>query len=646
MPKMMQQRNKKETLNGVSHHRSMAVRKAVPVSDEDNGSLSFVMISSNNAGTRYNWWEDEYYSEQLDVSGANTERLKTFFKDHIRSVDTAIGKVDNVRVENGELIADVTFGKDDASQAIEQKYRDGILTDVSIGYEIVGYDVQKRENDIDLVTVTDFNIYELSAVGIGFDSGATKREKEDNMPKELLERLSELIAKAERTAEENAEMAKLERMKLDEENADRAKESKDDAAAKKIRVLEEKIAEADRQNEIRSICDEYNASEELRTKFLEKGTADQLRKALLDEKISKEAKTRTYVSANGGMRDEMLGDMADGFAMRMGVKVENASNEAKQFSMASLLDMGRALTGYAGYDKMALAKRTLVTADFPLLLENAGNRILTQNFAEVDATYREWVAEEDVADFRSQTDVTFGNGGELPRIYDGGELNEADAEESGETWNIDSYGRKFTLTRQMLINDDLRALNRLFSEFGITASRTLNAHVYRLLQAQKEYANYKMSDGYGIFNATNHKNVQSLSLDADGLSKGKALMRKQKDLAGNPINLSARYLIVGADLEQTALQLLNSTADLADNKNEGVVNVHYKSVNPIIDNAISGDSWYLAHERRTIKVGYLQGTNRSPVTNIIDTSLLGVTIEGVFDFGVMAEDFRGLVKGK
>ena len=162
---------------------------------------------------------------------------------------------------------------------------------------------------------------------------------------------------------------------------------------------------------------------------------------------------------------------------------------------------------------------------------------------------------------------------------------------------------------------------------------------------QGEYANYKMSDGSGIF-VTAHNNTQSLALDADGLSKAKALMRKQKDQSKEPLNLSARNLIVGADLEQMALQLLNSTGDLADNKNSGVVNTHYKTLAPIIDNAIAGDGWYLATDRRTVQVGYLQGTNRSPVTNIIDSSILGVTIEGVIDFGVMAEDFRGMVKGK
>ena len=337
--------------------------------------------------------------------------------------------------------------------------------------------------------------------------------------------------------------------------------------------------------------------------------------------------------------------MADGVALRLGANIEDAHADANMFRNASMLDLGRALTGYSGYDRTELAKRTLVSADFPILLQEAGNKILTQGFAEAGATYKEWVNETEVADFKEQVDASFTMGGELPKIYDGGELNEGEAIEGGERWSIDSYGKKFVLTRQMLVNDDLRALNQIFNSFGAMASRTANGHVYRLLQNLGEYSGYTMADGVSMYDASRN-NSQSLALDSTNLGLARALMRKQVDPTGSPLNIAPEYLVVGADLEQTAYQLLNSTGELADNKNAGVVNPHFKSLTPIVDNAIEADGWYLLAPRRTIQVGYLQGTGMSPVTNIIDTSILGVEIEGVFDFGVMAEDFRGLVKGK
>ena len=165
--------------------------------DEENRRISFTLISKENAGERYDWWNDEIYIEELDVNGANTETLRTFFKDHRPSVDNAIGRVENKRVEDGELKADVVFGRDDESQKVFQKYLDGVLTDVSIGYRVNDIMVTERKDEPTHVLVTDYDIVELSAVWKGFDPGAsisrslTNKEPEmanDSRNIELLER--------------------------------------------------------------------------------------------------------------------------------------------------------------------------------------------------------------------------------------------------------------------------------------------------------------------------------------------------------------------------------------------------------------------------------------------------------------------------
>lgn len=57
------------------------------------------------------------------------------------------------------------------------------------------------------------------------------------------------------------------------------------------------------------------------------------------------------------------------------------------------------------------------------------------------------------------------------------------------------------------------------------------------------------------------------------------------------------------------------------------------------------DAWYLAAARKTIKVGYLQGSNRRPIIEEVARSPInGIEYEMVFDFGLVAEDFRGLYK--
>jgi len=141
--------------------------------DVENKKVPFVLVSNDNAGERYDWWKDEVYIEELDVNGASYERLQTFFTDHRPSVDNAIGRIDNVRVEDAQLKADVIFGSDDRANAIFDKYKDGILTDVSIGYRINDVVVTSKKDAPDHVLVTDYEVVELSAVWRGFDSGAS-----------------------------------------------------------------------------------------------------------------------------------------------------------------------------------------------------------------------------------------------------------------------------------------------------------------------------------------------------------------------------------------------------------------------------------------------------------------------------------------
>lgn len=135
---------------------------------------TFILISDDNATERYDWWEGETFIEELDLKGADHSPLRTFFVDHRPKVENAIGKIDNKREENGQLLADVTYGSDDFSQLVKLKYDEEILTDVSIGYRIDEIVETKNKDAPNHVLITKFTIVELSAVWKGADSGAEK----------------------------------------------------------------------------------------------------------------------------------------------------------------------------------------------------------------------------------------------------------------------------------------------------------------------------------------------------------------------------------------------------------------------------------------------------------------------------------------
>ena len=109
--------------------------------------------------------------------------------------------------------------------------------------------------------------------------------------------------------------------------------------------------------------------------------------------------------------------------------------------------------------------------------------------------------------------------------------------------------------------------------------------------------------------------------------------------------LVQRYLLVSPALEVTAREILGATAKLGAD-NASVPNVNQNLYELVVDPEIeSATAWYLLSERRTFKMGFLAGTNRSPVVKVNDSTLVRTTFEGVFDMGVMAEDYRGLYQG-
>lgn len=627
MPKM----KKREALSGVAKTRKATFQQT----NNENDSLTFVMVSDQNEGYRWDW-DLGTYIERLDISGANYEHLNTFFKNHDRDVDAAVGRVENKRVDGTSLLGDVVF--DESGADIKRKYENGTLTDVSIGYKINKYEVEEREGEPDIVTVTDFEILELSAVGVGFDKGAkhTGRESdfnegEEQMLKELLERLAKLEKKAERSAEDNAAIAKLK----GEIEAARAEEN-DKLRAENLELT--------RKQAIADVAKEYSPSEALRTKFEEKGTPEEFMRAILDEKAAG-AVSVPSVSTDENTRSAMIDGMRDAMVQRAGITLKDAVPTAERYMGMNLLAMARSITGYEGHDVNALVERAMTTADFPILLVSAGNRVLQSAFDEEISTFDKWVTQVERSDFKTNTDVSLGSAGRLQKVQENGEFKEAKVDESGESWKLESYGAKFVLTRQMIINDDLGAFNDLLQEFGRMAKRTANGLVYDMLQKTGEFANYKMADNKAIFEASTHKNLgTAAALSETSLEAATTAIKRQKDSKGKALNIIPKFLIVAPEQEITARKLIASMSSTEDNKNSGNVNPFYDSMTVIVDSELAAGAWYVAGHRRTIKVGYLAGTGRKPVVKVNSQSLARTEFEGVFDFGVVAEDHRGLYK--
>ena len=595
-------------------------------------TVPFILISKENEGERVDWWTDEVFIEKLDVNGAKYERLNTFFKDHIRSVDSAIGKVENIRIEGGQLKADVVFGTDDDAEKVFRKYVDGILTDCSIGYKINATTVEQRKGEPTLVTVTDFEIRELSAVGIGFDKGATvgrnlnSQEGDNSMNDELKKELESLRSAVDGlTAEQKTRLQELE---------DKEKEAQ--------RALTTSVKdEQTRSSEILALATTGHLTLERASEFVSKGTSiDEVRKAVIDEKSRS-----SHTVVVGGVPDaaNMMRDVENSILLRCGVKIPDAKASENYFRGATLIDMVRHIIGINSMDRIDIAQRAMSNDQFTLLLGNVANRVMVANFEEQIGTYDAWTTNVDLPNFKLQTDVSVKNpNGRLSKLKEKGELESLELDENGEAWKLESYGNKFVFTRQMLINDDLGAFTNIIATFGQMAKRTSNGLVYDLLQAKGDFANYKMSDNKALFHS-DHKNMgTAAALASASLSDARVLMRRQMD-GKTALNINPKYLIVSPENETIAKQLLTSESDLSGN-NSGVTNIHKNSLDLIVESELSANPWFLAAARKTIKTGTLAGTGGQPIVQEKMKSAGGVEFECLYDFGVMIEDFRGLYR--
>ncbi len=116
---------------------------------------------------------------------------------------------------------------------------------------------------------------------------------------------------------------------------------------------------------------------------------------------------------------------------------------------------------------------------------------------------------------------------------------------------LSTYGRIVKVTREAIINDDLRSIANFLANLGASGARTEAVHVAQALES-----NPTMDDGTPLFDELLNNVVPSLALDDGSLSHAMAKLRKQRLPNGSLSDLAARHLVVCASMEWTARRLV------------------------------------------------------------------------------------------
>ena len=165
----------------MQHTRTMSVeidRAALATRAEGDGDgLIPIALSSEYPVERYDWWEGERYLEILDHSPeaidlSRAERGLPFLDSH-NSYDgrAQMGRILNVRVEDGKLRGDVKFSARQEAQDYRRDMLDGIRTDISVGYRIDqnNMEISQAEGQMKTVRVKRWTPFEASGVAVPAD---------------------------------------------------------------------------------------------------------------------------------------------------------------------------------------------------------------------------------------------------------------------------------------------------------------------------------------------------------------------------------------------------------------------------------------------------------------------------------------------
>ena len=599
----------------------------------------------------------------IDCGGENIPLLMN----HENSTDSRLGMltakvVDGSLVIEGEIIAET----DEAKNVVEQM-RAGAGWQMSIGASVDVYaevksgtkmNVNGQEFEGPFYLISKSTLREVSVVAVGADSSTSmniaaklnlKLEGEHTMPDDL-----NPVVTAENAAPAQPTPAPV---------AAKADEPVNIKAAAEDAVKAERKRVAD----IRAIC--AGEFPEIEAEAIDTGLGiDAVREKVLAAFRAKQPTTAPNVIVKAEQTDAKT--LEASFMLRAGIgedavqkaygdQVLEAASKSRDISVKELFceclkiegkNPGRSF----GNETIQAA---FSTVSLPGILNNVANKVLLRAFNAQPIIATKLCSTGDLNDFKESERYRLTDVGDLKPVAADGEIKDGSLTEEKSTNQLETYAKKFCLTRKMIINDDLGAFMKVPTAMGNRAARLIDQLFFaRLL------ANPAQGDGQNLFSAA-HANLltgATSALGVDSLQAAIKLFLDQKDADGQPISIEPKYLLVPTDLKFKAVELTKGTSFVIAGDTDTIrpalnsladENIQVVSSPYLANSAYAGNSntaWYLfgdPAQTDTFEIGYLKG-KRTPTIEKGDTDFntLGMWFRVYFDLGVREQGFRGKVK--
>ena len=239
--------------------------------------------------------------------------------------------------------------------------------------------------------------------------------------------------------------------------------------------------------------------------------------------------------------------------------------------------------------------------------------------------------------FRAKMALMLSEAPTLEKVNQPGEFKSGTLSEAAETYRLETFGRIVAISRQALINDDLRAFTSLNTRFGTAAAEFEALQLLALLESNSGNGP-TMADGKTLFHADHGNKARTGAAPSETtLDAARIAMRKQTGLAGGRISVAPRYALVPAELETTMDKLVAATT--------GDVNPFANRLTPIVEARLTSPKrWYLAADPAQmdgLEYAYLDGEPGPQIESRNGFEVDGVQIKVRMDFGAGFIEHRG-----
>lgn len=659
---------KRQRIEGTLHRSlpaTLTIREADPAAADDGLLRLRLSVSSEQPYLRSSWWDEPWIETlghqegEIDMARLNDGAAVLANHNRYYAVGNTplagIGAVERASIEAGKLVADIVISRREALADLRQDIADGLVRNVSIGY-IINERVLTKTNGEGVPAeyrVTSWTPFEVSLVDVPADAsvGLGRAAADAQKTPATNYRVVDLPAEGATTEGERS-MPQRTNPAADDQTAATVAATTAPAqpeaarAAVPVAAIREAVRVAGFDNDLALDMIERGltidaARDELFRKMAEKANANQTRSGSADiVTLRDETETR---------RELMVEAIAH--KLNPSAKLSEGAREFRHMSLLRLAEDALSAAGQRvrGLSGIEIASRALhSTSDFPLILANVANKRLRDAYLSAPTTYQMWARRAPNApDFRDINVANLGGAPDLQAVNEGGEFKTGTVGEGNEKYKVVTYGRIVGFTRQAIVNDDLRAFDRLIAAFASSARRLENRTVYAQLTA-----NAALADGVALFHA-NHGNLAGTgaAISAASLAAGRAAMRKQNGLASEELNIAPAFLIGPTDLEQvmyqfTSSQYVPATPATINEFRAGGRTALEPIVDPVLD-ANSTTAWYLVGDGAscdTVEYCWLDGAEGVYIESEPGFDIDGMRLKARLDFAAKATDYRGLYK--